>query len=176
MVQIHYNNAANAPMPKDATGFDLCTTSNLRKYDADVVAFGSESIVLPPRASTTVTSCFTAGASLDGRTVFAAFPHMHKLGSSISTSLRPTGGGAPIDLGTDSAWSFSNQPWLQVGGTIHSGDVIRTQCIWNNATDATVTFGPGTDNEMCYSFTAYYPIANPSLGWAAPATSSGSCQ
>jgi hypothetical protein len=174
VVQIHYNNAANAPNPTDASGFDLCTTTALRPYDADVVAFGTEAIALPPRAKTTLTSCFTAPAAMDGRHVFAAFPHMHKLGASITTGLVPDGG-APLDMGTDATWDFSNQPWLPIDATIHTGDVVRTQCTWNNTGDTLVTFGQGTADEMCYSFTAYYPVATPSLGWSAPATGSVAC-
>jgi hypothetical protein len=176
LVQIHYNNSANAPKPVDATGFDLCTTATLRKYDADVVAFGSEAIVLPPRAPSDLTSCYTAPSAFDGRHLFAAFPHMHKLGKSISTSLFPQGGGAPIDLGTDTAWDFSNQPWLSIAATVHTSDVIKTHCAWNNTTGSLTTFGQSTDNEMCYSFTAYYPKLDTSIGWAAPATGSVPCQ
>jgi hypothetical protein len=176
IVQIHYNNAANAPNPVDASGFDLCTTPNLRQYDADVVAFGTEAIVLSPRATGETKTCFKAAASdFDGRRFFAAFPHMHKLGKSISTSLLPGGNGTGIDMGTDSAWDFSNQPWLPIDVTAHTGDVIQTHCVWNNTTDLPVTFGQSTDNEMCYSFTAYYPRLTGSLGWSGPATTAGGC-
>jgi hypothetical protein len=174
LVQVHYNNAAGSAAPTDGTGFDLCTTANLRKYDADVIAFGSESIAISPHSTGKVSSCFTASSSLDGRRAFAAFPHMHKLGQSITTALKPASG-APVDMGTDTAWSFSNQPWLPIDATIHTGDVIRTDCAWNNSTDLPVTFGQGTADEMCFSFTAYYPITNPALGWAAPAETSGAC-
>ena len=102
LVQVHYDNAANVPNPTDSTGFDLCTTSSLRKYDADVVAFGTELIVIPPRASTTVTSCFTVPSSLGGATFFAAFPHMHELGTSIG-DVAPHGGGRARRHGHDRA-------------------------------------------------------------------------
>ena len=176
MVQIHYNNSANVAKPVDSTGFDLCTTSTLRKYDADVVAFGTESILLFPHATGSTTSCYTAPAAMDGRHFFASFPHMHKLGKSITTSLVPQGGGSPVDMGTDNAWDFSTQPWLGINATAHTGDVIKTTCSWNNTSSQIVTFGQSTTNEMCYSFSAYYPKLTTSSGWAAPASSSVACQ
>ena len=176
VVQIHYNNAANVPNPSDSSGFDMCTTDNLRKYDADVIAFGSEAIIIPPAATADVTSCLTAPAAYDGRHVFAAFPHMHQLGKSITTNLLPGGTGTPVDMGTDAAWDFSNQPWLPVDATIHTGDVIKTHCKWNNPGGGFVTFGQSTTDEMCYSFSAYYPKLDVASGWAAPATASSPCQ
>jgi hypothetical protein len=176
IVQIHYNNAAGAPNPSDRTGFDLCTTPNLRKYDADVVAFGTELIVIPPRAPGSVTSCYTVPAALDGRRFFGAFPHMHQLGKSITTRLLPGGSGAPVDMGTDTAWDFSSQPWVPIDAGARTGDVIKTSCAWHNPGGSVVTFGQNTENEMCYSFTAYYPKTDVSMGWAAPAIGSVPCQ
>jgi hypothetical protein len=173
VVQIHYNNVANAPNPTDSSGFDLCTTSNLRKYDADTVAFGTELISIPPLGSATSTTCFTVPAGLDGRTFFGAFPHMHKLGTTISTSLRADAG--TTDMGTIANWSFSNQPWLTIAATAHAGDVVRASCSWNNPGPTAVSFGEYTSDEMCFSFTAYYPKADASFGWAAPAIGSVPC-
>jgi hypothetical protein len=176
MVQIHYNNAANVPNPTDSSGFDMCTTSTLRPNDADVIAFGSEAIFLFPHASGTVTSCFGVPSTLDGAHFFAAFPHMHELGTSIASSLVPAGDAGPVvDMGNDPAWDFSMQPWLAVNAVPHTGDTIRTQCIWNNTTANIVTFGQSTTNEMCFTFSAYYPSLGANYAWAAPATASVPC-
>jgi hypothetical protein len=174
MVQVHYSNAANLPNPSDSTGFDLCTTPNLRKYDANVIAFGTELISIPPRASATTTTCLTVPSSLDGTTFFAAFPHMHELGTAISTELLVEGG-APIDMGTIPTWQFSNQPWLTINSNLSTGDIVRTTCSWNNPGDTTVNFGQDTTDEMCFSFSAYYPAASPAMAWAAPALASVPC-
>ena len=173
-VQIHYNNAAGSPNASDATGFDLCTTATLRKYDADVVAFGTQAISLPPHATTDLKACYTVPDAFDGRRVFASFPHMHQLGKSISTKQMPSGGGAQVDMGTDATWDFKNQPWLTFDALLHKGDVVKTECVWNNTTASGVSFGQNSENEMCYSFSAYYPAAS-SIGWATPATFSSAC-
>ncbi len=174
VVQIHYNNAANLPSPSDSTGFDLCTTAKLRKYDANVIAFGTDLISIPPRGSATATSCYSIPSGLDGRTFFSAFPHMHKLGMSMATTLESDGG--VTDMGAIANWNFSNQPWLSISATAHLGDVVHSTCTWNNPGSSTVGFGQTTSDEMCYSFSAYYPAASPGMGWGVPATLSVPCQ
>ncbi len=174
LVQVHYNNALGLPSPQDSSGFDLCTTSHLRPNDADVIAFGTDLISLPPLATTTIHSCFTVPSSLNGATFFAAFPHMHKLGTTMSTELL-TDGGAPVDMGTIANWQFSNQPWLTIDAPLGTSDVVRTSCTWDNTGPTTVSFGQSTTDEMCYSFSAYYPKASPSFGWGVPATTSVPC-
>ena len=53
------------------------------------------------------------------------------------------------------------------------GDVITTRCAWKNTTGADVKYGEKTADEMCYSFTTYYPRVDSSLwSWALPAASS----
>lgn len=87
--------------------------------------------------------------------------------------------GTASDLGTIKGWSFGSQGWLPIVGDGAGGgvltkpnDVIRTRCAWNNTTGSTVRFGENTADEMCYSFTTYYPrIASPFWSWAAPALS-----
>ncbi|MBN9163051.1 MAG: hypothetical protein J0I07_18950, partial [Myxococcales bacterium] len=50
-------------------------------------------------------------------------------------------------------------------------DVIRTKCSWTNNTGEPVRFGEKTADEMCYSFTMYYPRIKSSIwSWAAPAS------
>jgi len=182
VVQMHYSNPSAKVGQKDTSGFDLCTTTTLRPNDADVLAFGTQNIHMPaqPPAYDRTCSVTVPGPGsgiplkLDGIHLFAAMPHMHQLGTEMSTTL--VRGGAPgVDLGTVTGWSFSNQPWLKLGTTpqgieVKANDVITTRCAWNNTTDGPVDFGENTADEMCYSFTMYYPkIASGAWSWAAPA-------
>ena len=43
MVQVHYANPTHAPGHLDASGFDVCTTAQLRPNDAGIMAFGTMS-------------------------------------------------------------------------------------------------------------------------------------
>jgi hypothetical protein len=96
---------------------------------------------------------------------------MHALGTAISTSLLPAGVAPGKDMGTVASWDFANQLWFDYDIAAKTGDVVRTRCAWRNPGNSAAVFGPNTDQEMCYSFTAYYPKITGDLGWAFPAMS-----
>jgi cytochrome c551/c552 len=180
VVQMHYSNPQALAGQKDHSGFDLCTSAP-RQYEADVLAFGTQTIKIPAGAAYERTSSITVPQQLAGIHLIAAMPHMHKLGTEMSTELLAGGpAGASTDLGTVKSWDFNTQAWLEikgVGGAVtKANDVIRTRCAWMNSTGAEVSFGEKTADEMCYSFTAYYPrITSTIWSWAAPALTS-TCQ
>jgi len=190
VVQMHYSNPQALTGQKDQSGFDLCTSAP-RQYEADVMAFGTQKIDIPIGATKSL-DCIVpvktkiAGVDLDftGLHLIASMPHMHKLGTEMTTQLLAGGpSGAATDLGTITGWSFNTQAWLQIqgdgtggGAVTKANDVIKTRCTWKNTTGKAVKFGENTEDEMCYSFTTYYPRVNAGIwSWAAPALTS-QCQ
>ncbi len=178
VVQMHYSNPQALPNQRDTSGFDLCT-STPRTYEADVLAFGTQELTIPPNRPTYASTCsITVPPQLAGLHLIASMPHMHKLGTSMTTELLSGGpAGAATDLGTTANFSFNTQAWLPITGAsgvvTKANDVIRTRCAWNNATGDAVRFGEKTADEMCYSFTVYYPrVSAPLWSWAAPAAAS----
>jgi hypothetical protein len=177
VVQVHYSNPQGLAGERDASGFDLCTAAP-RKYEADVMAFGTQKIDIPAGKGTKYerTCSITVPNVFGSVNLVAAMPHMHKLGTAMSTTLNPSAGGPPTDLGTVTSWSFDTQAWLPATALVKPGDVITTRCAWTNDRDQPVSFGERTDQEMCYSFTLYYPKVQSTLwSWAAPAIGS-SCK
>jgi hypothetical protein len=173
VVQLHYVNPNQLTGMTDSTGFDLCTTDQLRPNDADVMAFGTVDISIAPHAVVTDTCNVLVPWWGDTTHLFAAFPHMHEIGTSISTTAFPGDGGAPVDLGSQPHWNFGEQSWIPIDDVLAPGDTVETRCSWTNSTNDTVTFGEESYNEMCYSFTMYYPkITNPEWNWALPALDS----
>jgi hypothetical protein len=169
VVQVHYNNINHLAGETDTSGFSFCSTDQPVQYDADVVAFGTQKIQIPPHSSLDETSSVTISSELAGIHLFAAFPHMHQLGSGIETE-QVTAGGAVVDLGRNEPWNFNAQIWFPIDATLDVGDVVSTRCAWENQSDTEVTFGQYTENEMCYSFTAYYPrVTSSTWSWALPA-------
>ena len=173
IVQVHYNNINQLANEMDSSGFDLCTTDQLRPNDADVLAFGSVKFTIPPHDGLDITCSVTIPQEYSGIHVIAAFPHMHELGKLIETSLVPAPGGPSLDLGSQPTWNFQSQLWFPLTQDVELGDVVNTRCAWENTTDAPVGFGPYTEDEMCYSFTMYYPkITATTWYWGAPALTS----
>lgn len=169
VVQIHYNNVRHQKNHSDGSGFDFCTTTELRPNDAGSFVLGTIRINIPPRSTLDMSCDYTIGGELAGKHVFSAMPHMHQLGTSIGSTLHHAGS-APIDLGTRAAWSFEDQPYVPVNATLAAGDHVVTRCAWNNPTDHDVAFGPNTADEMCFAYTMYYPkVESQQWSWMMPA-------
>jgi len=172
VVQVHYNNAQGLEGETDTSGFELCTAPP-RQYEADVLVFGTTTIDLPPNSQVEKTCSVTVPSALAGKKIFAAMPHMHELGTAIDTKLYPGGNGAPVDLGTAAKWDFQTQYWLPLSAELKTNDVVKTRCAWKNTTGQKVKFGENTEDEMCYSFTMYYPKIDSALwSWQIPAYTS----
>jgi hypothetical protein len=165
VLQIHYNNGA-AKTGSDNSGYELCTTEALRKHDAGIAAFGSTSFMIPPRATHTIRCDHALGAEWNGVRLFNASPHMHDLGTAMSTERIPYGK-APERFFEEKAYSFEAQTNYPVSVGVAAGDVIRTRCTWKNSSDAFVGYGESSASEMCFDFVSYYPRI-PNLAWVSP--------
>jgi Copper type II ascorbate-dependent monooxygenase, N-terminal domain/Copper type II ascorbate-dependent monooxygenase, C-terminal domain len=170
LLQVHYNNLQRLEGEADASGIDLCSTTSLRPNDADVLALGTFNINIPAHASLEKTCDLNVPVGTQDLHIVGAMPHMHKLGTAISTVNFPGGTGAGVDLATREKWDFSTQYWSPLTQIVKAGDKVRTRCAWKNPGDVDVKFGENTENEMCFSFTMYYPkITASNWNWTYPA-------
>ena len=156
VLQIHYNNAS-AKTGSDQSGYELCTTEDLRPNDAGVLAFGSINFRIPPRSTHKIRCDYRLGRDFDNVKLFNASPHMHTHGSAMSTERLPGGNGAPEMIFEQKQFSFEAQANFPISKSVQPNDVMRTRCTWKNPTDSTVGFGEGTGDEMCFNFIGYYP-------------------
>lgn len=178
VLQLHYNNALNLAGATDQSGYEMCTTEDLRPNDAGVLAFGSTKFSIPPRSTHTIRCDYELPASFEGVKFFNASPHMHTLGASMSTERLAGGNGAPQMVFEQKKFDFENQANFPITASVSPGDVMRTRCGWKNPTDATVGFGEGTGDEMCFDFIGYYPnipdrtfLGLPIFTWITPSSS-----
>ena len=168
VVQIHYNNVQHAKDQKDASGFDFCTTNKLRPNDADSVVFGPTSFSIPPHSTTDLT-CEVKLPAVPEMHLFAAFPHMHQKGTLIATTKVDASGKTVADLGKQDAWDFQNQVYMPIDAVLKGGDTVRTRCAWKNNGTEEIVFGERTQDEMCFSFTMYWPkIQSAQFSWMTP--------
>lgn len=168
VMQVHYNNAQAVQDATDASGFDMCTTDQLRPNDADIMATGSLRINIPARSTYETTCEYTWPSRLPAIHVFGASPHMHRLGrASYVKHLR---GGKESSILDVPNFDFANGGGgSPVNQEVAPGDVLRTMCRWQNTGDSAVTFGEGTADEMCFDFQMYYPkITASQWQWMTP--------
>lgn len=174
VVQVHYSNLNMLADQKDASGFSLCTTDQLRPNDADILAFGTLNINIPANGKQDLTCNLTipAGVLQPNTHIIGAMPHMHKLGKTIRTDIFPGGAGNPVLMSERNPWNFDSQYWDSLDVPLKQGDKVTTRCYWENPTNKAVGFGEQTSDEMCFAFAMYYPkIELAQFNWLLPATS-----
>ena len=147
IVQIHYNNGAGVEGVRDSSGVRMLLGPT-EGTEYGMFSMGSMGFRLPPRQRTTVEGrCVIRRET----TLFAGMPHMHRLGSTFVQTLTPAGG-SPRELLSLRGWSFETQLFYAMPTTLRAGDEVRTACTFENTRADAVSFGEGTDDEMCNNF------------------------
>jgi hypothetical protein len=173
IIQVHYNNLQHLTGEADASGFDLCTTDQLRPNDADVMAFGTMKLAIPAQGTLDTTCKFKSPAIAPDLHIMSVMPHMHKLGTAITSFNLPASGGAAVELTNRDPWDFNTQYWTPISTVIKPGDTVATRCAYKNPGAVDVTWGENTADEMCYAFAAYYPkITSAQWKWSLPSVGS----
>jgi hypothetical protein len=160
-LEIHYNNAGSYTDALDASGVEFCTTKKFRPNSAAVHWLGSQAILVAPHQQTDV-----VGQCKPTNTqpvhVMAVSPHMHQIGVHAKLILNRKDG-TKVAL-HDAPFAFADQQSYPLDVLVNPGDTLTTTCTYNNTTNALVTFGPATENEMCYNFTTAWPAGALSSG------------
>jgi hypothetical protein len=113
----------------------------------------SASLSLPPGQVTTQRGQCTL---MEDTTVFALLPHMHQLGIHLKGVVESPG--KPVRVLHDAPFDFDLQPIVALEPVqLAAGDVVRTECTYNNTTDQLVTFGDSSLDEMCNFSLFRYP-------------------
>ncbi|MBL0212410.1 MAG: hypothetical protein IPQ07_00740 [Myxococcales bacterium] len=107
----------------------------------------------------TVTGGCTVGTPY---TLFAVWPHMHKL--ATHSKLELIHGGTTTVL-HDAAYAFAEQYYYKKSPEVQvaQGDQIKVTCSYDNTTGGVVTFGDSTNQEMCFTGLYRYPTQNASV-------------
>jgi hypothetical protein len=154
MMEIHYNNFGAST--EDATGIKVCGTRTPRPNKATVSFLGTEAVFIPPASKGVTASSNCTPAGQQGPiTIVRSWPHMHLLGRHMKADILRANGA--VESLFDKAFDFSSQMGYPTPAVINPGDSIKTTCTWDNPGTNTVTFGEGTQSEMCYNFTVAYP-------------------
>jgi len=153
-LEVHYNNTANYPDALDASGVEFCVTKKFRPKTAGVHWLGSNAILLAPRAMQNVVGTCDP-VSREPIHILSIWPHMHQLGTHMNIVLNRAGGAK--ETLHNAPFSFDDQRAYAKDVTVNDGDTITSTCTYNNTTSLPVTFGPNTENEMCYNFITAWP-------------------
>jgi hypothetical protein len=159
-LQWHYANV-DSTAASDASAVQICTVpAGTRSKTLGITWLGTEYIGGPFGMPAHATSHFTGTCrnnSAGPVTIWAFFPHMHKLGRRFNALVKRADGSLEIAL--DKPFDYAHQVHYELDPmvTLQPGDEISSTCTFDNMTDARVAYGPQTTQEMCYLLTYAYP-------------------
>jgi hypothetical protein len=163
-IELHYNTNANPAKRTDRSGARLCVTSKLRPKTAAVHWLGTQGIISLGLGG--MYDAFGTCTVPKESHIIAHSPHMHVKGRYMKTINKPKAGGAPVAI-TDKPFAFDDQQIYPIETptgeiVVQPGDVITTTCTYDGS--ASFSFGPNTDQEMCYNFVVAWPVGSLAKG------------
>ncbi len=122
-------------------------------HQAGIYGFGTTNVKLPSKKETSVTNDCKPESDVH---IFAAFPHMHTLGTTLTFATGPDEKSLTPRFQV-SPWDFDKQAIVPLDLVIKAGELTRVTCTYFNDRDTEVTFGESTENEMCFFTTFVSP-------------------
>ncbi len=166
-LQVHYDNPAGTAGLKDDSGVRVYLTSTQPPKEAGTLQLGDgtiqlENTVIPKGRSYydfTCTGNETSKWPIESITVFGSILHMHATGDMMYTEILKADGTPRKKVNSVQYFDFDHQdPTLITPYQVHRGDTLKTRCYFNNpGTQEPLTFGLGSEQEMCIDFLYYYP-------------------
>jgi hypothetical protein len=152
LLNIHLNNTS-AEEQSGSYGVRFRTIPESEVVErAEFFAVGTQRVQLPARSTTTSTGFCTIRNDI---TLVAVAPHMHSLGIHEKVFAETSSGELTL---LDTPFAFGEQNYrLLEPLPLTNGDKLRVECTHENTTDAVVTNGPTSNNEMCMATFYRYP-------------------
>jgi hypothetical protein len=141
VIQAHAIRVASGDVTPTSVAAHFCDPPP--DHVAASIAVVADVPVIAPHSSASSTATCVASHPMH---VVRFWPHMHRAGTEIRASR--TGASAPlIDI---TPWDFNHQIGYLTGDVLLApGDALTLRCDWTNTSDAPITQGQLTSNEMC---------------------------
>jgi hypothetical protein len=159
-VQWHFYNQGTSNAD-DSTIVQVCTVPTaMRSKIAGMTWLGTENFNGPLGMPAHQMSSFGGTCPNDSGapiTIWAVWPHMHKLGRHMTSVIKRANG--MNETVFDKPFDFNHQVHYPQDPMIvlQPGETITSTCTFDNTTNNSVAFGPSTEQEMCYQFAFSYP-------------------
>jgi hypothetical protein len=150
--QLHWINPTASPAEQQFV-LNLHTPPEPPKTLVDIYGFTNFRIDIPPNEAKVETKECAVYDSIGLLTMSA---HFHARGTLATAELIPAAG-APRSLYETRSWDDPDVVVFPEAVRVIEGDRIRFACHYENREDRRVTYGPSSDDEMCFVFGYYFP-------------------
>lgn len=160
LLNLHLYNAGETTLTgRSGALVEEATAAEIQHLAELVLAGPTVGLNVPTGVSTQSGNCNVSNITSAPIQVFALSQHMHKLGTHMRSVVRR--GTTDIVL-QDIAYDFEQQQFHKPSALVElrPGDVLTTQCTYNNTTGQNVPFGDSSNDEMCFTDLYYYPAQN----------------
>lgn len=148
VMQMHYHSDGTAGGDQTAFALDLEDDVGTEVY---LIPLADTNLNIPPVTTDHAegfSTTFSYGLNIN---LWGGTPHMHLLGSSIKISVTSPDAEDEQCIINIPEWDFDYQQFyrLEEAYVIEDGSKLSLECVYDNPTDETVTWGDGTGDEMC---------------------------
>jgi hypothetical protein len=152
-LNLHLFNASDTPLADSSGVLVKVVAPTDVQHEADMMFSGTFTINIPNDGQPhTASGGCTAPSDWH---IFTLWPHMHQTATHQTWTY--THGGTPTSL-LDDEFRFEEQRNYPLTDTlIQRGDQINTVCTYINNTRSVMTWGDGSDREMCFTGMYKYP-------------------
>ena len=160
LLNLHLFNTSD----RELTGRSGVYIRPVEEASVDAVAearlVGTSNFEIPPMA--TGFSARGSCTQTQATTIFAILPHMHWYGVAMNASVTRADGETIRFF--ESSYSFDDQRYT-LFEPIHlePGDRVDVECLYDNPTSSTITYGDSSREEMCFGAVFSYPAADSAL-------------
>lgn len=145
LIQLHLLNSTSTVV-KTPVSVRMREAASAEVRRVGLFAFGTNAISIAPNQPGSVSNDCTVEKDLD---IFAWWPHMHQIGTSLTLSAGPDEVSMQEIYRID-PWDFDNQVMVPTTLRIPKGSFTRVTCSYDNPSADTVGFGESSKDEMCF--------------------------
>lgn len=158
LLNLHlYNPTTSAVDGTSGTEVLVLPASEVQQ-EAEMIFAGTVAIFVGPQVEQTING--TCDFPVDA-TVGTIWPHMHQYGTHMKVVHEAADGDTVLH---DAPYDFNEQVNYTIDPVlVRGGERIRVFCSYENTTDATLTFGDSSDDEMCFAGLYRYPALGTGL-------------
>lgn len=145
VMQLHLLNTTAEPLTEQVEVFAETISDQEAVSEANLYAFGTTVIDIPPRSKHDIVHECVMGRSMDA---FVVFPHMHQLGTEtiFETGMSKDS----MEVAWQGPWDFDNQELVPADISFEKGMNVRLTCRYDNPFDHAVGYGESSLEEMCF--------------------------